>query len=260
MGICLSSCNPTLNDTPPPHIQLSPLKEPLSHQQEFDHRPKTNSHSDPHDYQEHEFNIPELRLISDRAQTTFFTLLNSLDPSDFTLNYEKDGCRVMTADTQRNFLIWTVFDMPFPADSVMAFLKDIEHRTDWDPNMQEARIVCKVDDDTFVNYQTYKGVLAVKPRDLLILSSYRNYKGSKCEFSQSIQSLHYPERDDAVRAKLEIGGMVVQAVDANSCKVTSISETDLGGALPKMIVKKLSTHSFPSVVKNMRAGMSRLHS
>lgn len=206
------------------------------------------------------FNSAELRGLCDEATERFFALYDSLDESRFSLSYDKEGCRVMTCDTERSFMIWVVFEIQCSADVFVDFLKQVERRVDVDTNLKAAKVIHRIDDDALVSHLTYKGVLSVSARDLIVLSCYRKFKGAMCEVSQSVRSPEYPETSACIRATLHIGGFHIQPIDDNSCRVTSISETDLGGSLPKMVVKKMAALAFPNLVKNVRTAISRITS
>lgn len=258
MGAPLSKCKECFVGPPSNYEPLTSSQEPQTQNSVQSITQPNSPPSVPVELQESEFNSKELQVLCDEASSSFFALLESLDPARFTLNSDKDGCRVMTADTDRSFMLWAVFDMPCSAEAFIEFLKQIERRVEFDSNMQAAKVLCRIDENVIVSQQTYKGVLAVKARDLIILSCYRNFKDSKCEISQSVQSAHYPEQPNCVRATLHLGGYHAQPIDANSCRVTSVSETDLGGALPRMVVKKMSAMAFPNFIKNVRVAMSRI--
>jgi len=262
MGASFTRCRECFGTPPHEYQPLTSTHEPLASKPPpspaYLNTASTESASV--ELHENEFDLPELEAMCEEAEINFFELLDSLDASRFALNYDKDGIRVLTADTERSFLLWAVFDMPCSAPDFMSFVKNIQARVEWDSNLQDAKVVCKVNENTFVTHQTYRGVLTVKARDLLVLSCYRTYKGSPCEVSRSIRSPHYPERNTCVRAILHLGGYLAEPTGENTCRVTCVNETDLGGALPKIIVKKLSALAFPTFVKNVKVAMSRITS
>jgi hypothetical protein len=207
-----------------------------------------------------EFDSQQLLKQCEEATANFLSLLESLDESRFDVNYDKEDCRVMTVDTDRSFLLLAVFTMPCSAEAFISTIKQIDRRAEWDANLQAARIVCRVDEDTFVSHQTFRKVLTVKARDLLVVSSFSTRNGAWLEVNQSVLSAHYPEQPDCVRATLFLGGKLVERLEPNSCRVTCLSETDLGITLPRMIVKKLTALAFPKFVKSMKRGMSQVAS
>jgi hypothetical protein len=204
-----------------------------------------------------EFDNARLLRQAQEATASYFALLESLDARRFDVNYDKEDCRVRTTDTERSFLLWAEFELPFSADAFADLLKHIERRSEWDANLQSARMVWRVNQDNIVSHQTFKGVLTVKARDFIVLTSFCTRDGALYEVTQSVESEHYPPQSGCVRATLHLGGYHILPLGPHSCRVTSVSETDLGGALPRMVVKKMSALTFPKFVRGVKQMLSR---
>jgi hypothetical protein len=232
-----------------------PAQEPLLSLRSSQAAPVKPSNSAPHasvELEASEFDSQQILMQCEEATANFLGLLESFDESRFEVNYDKEDCRVLTVDTPRSFLMWAVFNMPCSAEAFIRTIKHIDRRAEWDANLQAVRTVCCVDESTFVSHQTYRKVLTAKARDLLVVSSFSTHNGAWLEVSQSVQSEYYPEQPDCVRATLFLGGNLVEALGTDVCRVTCLSETDLGSTLPRMIVKKLTALAFPKYVRSLK--------
>lgn len=95
--------------------------------------------------------------------------------------------------------------------------------------------------NTYCIYQKTKGVLVVSPRDFTLL--YQCHQFADGTIKIAVHSIDYPpcgEKKGAVRGHVFIAGWVFEPMpgDANSTKVTYISEVDLKGNIPSGLVKK----------------------
>jgi hypothetical protein len=204
-----------------------------------------------------EFESTSLLQQAQEATASYFALLESLDASRFDVNYDKEDCRVLTTDTEHSFILWAVFELPFSAEAFADLLKHIDRRVEWDTNLKSARMLWRVNQDLLVSHQTFKGVLTVKARDFIVLTSFCTRDGALYEVTQSVQAEHIPHQSGCVRATMHLGGYHILPLGPDRCRVTSVSETDLGGALPRILVKKMSALTFPKFVKGVRQMLAR---
>ena len=87
------------------------------------------------------------------------------------------------------------------------------------------------------------------PRDILMVSKRGYYENGVFDVCTSIDSPAFPETSGVVRAKVMLGGYLVEPIimdeEGNIAKVTSISESNFGGSIPVSMLKSLAVKHVP---------------
>jgi hypothetical protein len=153
---------------------------------------------------------------------------------------DKDDIKVLVRDSSNGFVIWSEYKVPFTPEQLLTFSAKIDHRKEWDSNIEEVRLVCQAGENSFISYFIFKQFLVVSSRDLVLFSTYGHHGASMFEASASIDHDEFPVSKKHVRAKMHLRGLLVTPIGAEESRVVEFNEIDIGGYLPRSLMKKLS--------------------
>ncbi|KAI8999984.1 hypothetical protein BC832DRAFT_154929 [Gaertneriomyces semiglobifer] len=135
----------------------------------------------------------------------------------------------------------------FAPDAVFAV---ITRRALWDDWFQEGHVVEQLDDFTSINYMVMKPQTALSQafaseRDVVTIDrkDFDHSTGTIAYASASVDTPKVPKHPGRVRALLKLSGWVLESAVASdgvtaSTRVTYYIHTEVGGMLPKSIVKR----------------------
>lgn len=144
-----------------------------------------------------------------------------------------------------------------PADEVMAYLKDLSRKSEYDTMFESGFVLEAYSEDLEVVYQRYKRQFPASGRDLcLVQRRFTETNGTIYAVATSTTHPASPSNPDLVRAHLYIGGFALQPLEASSTRLVYMTHADLGGKLPTMIVNKVQ-NSQALVVEGVRRALNK---
>lgn len=157
----------------------------------------------------------------------------------FTRDNGKDGQSVLGVGT-----------IPFSIDDVANVLLDDSQRKEFDEMLDQGTILNQYDPMTFVIYITFKRVLILSPRDFLLCGAFVKFKDGTYIFPTiSIDRDDRPETKEFIRAKLHIGGWVLQPMGPDKTIAYYYNRADMKGSIPAFIMKQGASMQAQMVAK-----------
>ena len=144
-----------------------------------------------------------------------------------------------------------------PAEEVMAYLKDLSRKGEYDTMFESGYVLEAYSEDLEVVYQRYKRQFPASGRDLcLVQRRFQETNGTVYAVATSTTHPASPSNPDLVRAHLYIGGFALQPLEEASTRLVYMTHADLGGRLPTMIVNKVQ-NSQALVVEGVRRALNK---
>ncbi|KAK9716980.1 hypothetical protein K7432_006505 [Basidiobolus ranarum] len=129
----------------------------------------------------------------------------------------------------------------YTVHQIAAVAESIGCRPLWDGRFGGAERIEFLQDNTFIFWNSNKGIWPVSDRDLCGVSTFETSpEGTYYSGLTSVVDSRVPEKKGAVRADLHIGGWIIQPEGENSVKATYIIDIDLKGSIPGALVRKVS--------------------
>ena len=189
------------------------------------------------------------RLLLD-ARMRFIDYLSE----DFTKGYEEItrqyGCRVYAKDTCEGVVIKADWLTCLTGEEFISYFQDLHKRKAWDKTIEDIYNIGS-DDDFMYEYTRFKKKFAIAQRDMLVATKVFRSNGIHL-VSVSTQHSTVPLNDGIVRIDVKLAGYHTLSIAKDSLgnitRVFSILEADFGGSVPKSIIKKIISHTFPNIV------------
>jgi hypothetical protein len=170
-------------------------------------------------------------------------IIQKLKELNGNYNWQPNGdkpCLMFKIEVENRVASKGVAVVNFPIEKVLAFF-DLPDPT---PRINEMcvkyQILYKDPKDAFkVIYMEMKATWPVSNRDFVLVSA-RSTEGDVVFMGTKSCSYPHPEVNGVVRADLHVGGYIIEKIDANSTRVTYISDSDAKGNIPAMIKNTVS--------------------
>ena len=172
------------------------------------------------------------------------------DDPELELVVNKDGCKVFSKTISEGFVLRSEWPIKFPPQVYLDFLCNMELRKSWDKNIAEMCLVEQINPEISITYQSYKKILTMSPRDLVLACKRFKNDQALVDVCSSIDFPACPLKPDHVRATIFLGGYYVVPTSEGSL-VTSYTEGSFGGVIPRALVKKFSATNIPTFVKTV---------
>ncbi|CAG9328115.1 unnamed protein product [Blepharisma stoltei] len=173
----------------------------------------------------------------------------------------KDSCIVYGKDLPGGFLLKAEWMIPYTGKEFIDFFQDIEERPKWDTNISQIKIISQPSQYINTTYTTFKKVLTISPRDLILTSAVFETNDGILLVSKSMENQEFPEKEEFVRMNIELGGYFIQSItettDGMKSKVFNITKGDFGGSLPKRMIKKMTAMALPGLTKSILKAMKK---
>ncbi|NXF13010.1 STAR protein, partial [Smithornis capensis] len=158
------------------------------------------------------------------------------------------------------FRLEVVVDQPL--DSVYGELVDnMEQMGDWNPNVQEVKILEKIGKDTVITHEKAAATPGniVGPRDFVSVRCSKR-RGSTCVLAgMSTTYGAMPEQEGFIRAENGPTCMVLRPLPGSPChtRLTWLLSIDLKGWLPKTIINQVLSQTQVDFAKHLRQRLAR---
>mmetsp|Transcript_13444 Transcript_13444/g.19635 ORF Transcript_13444/g.19635 Transcript_13444/m.19635 type:complete len:237 (-) Transcript_13444:9-719(-) len=168
----------------------------------------------------------------------------------------KDGYKVLVKEAQGGHAFLSEFSLPFKAQDILDFLRNTQERQTWDKYIQEIEQVF-VHSNIEVVYARIKKILLVSSRDALVANKLTQLEKGLLYVSKSIEHPKYPEKADAVRARLEASGYFLEEVPGKTLtNVHFYARGSFGGSFPESMIKKLAGKAIPKYMSLFTKSLS----
>jgi hypothetical protein len=202
-----------------------------------------------------------LKLIDDKFEMFITEAKKEMQSDGYEKLVDKEGCLVYGRDDKDGYLLKSTWNITYSPKAFLDFLGDNDKRKTWDKNIADAKKICEISSEVSVHYILYKRLLTLAARDLVIVSKRVDTEEGCIEVSTSISLPQFPSKNSLIRAQLHIGGYYVVPIEkdefGNTARVVSISSGDIGGKLPKQMIKKMSAMTVPKFAKNVKDAMGK---
>ncbi|NXJ16618.1 STAR protein, partial [Odontophorus gujanensis] len=163
-------------------------------------------------------------------------------------------------DVGKVFRLEVVVDQPL--DAVYSELVDnMEQMGDWNPSVQEVKILQKIGKDTLITHETAAAAPGniVGPRDFVSVRCSRR-RGSTCVLA-GMSTTHgaMPEQQGFVRAENGPTCMVLRPLPGSpsQTRLTWLLSIDLKGWLPKAVINQVLSQTQVDFARHLRQRMAR---
>jgi steroidogenic acute regulatory protein len=180
------------------------------------------------------------------------------DSSDWRQTVNKPETKIYTKNPKDSPLcmVKAFCEVPYPQEVVFQAIWDTSVRRQWDAVFNEFRLVDSHEfHDTL--YYKIKTPFGFTKRDWVQRRTHlRDYPGPGDIIAHFI-SIEHPEAPPIkgiIRAQTIVSGYVFRSSGPNSCSLTIISQNDIKGLIPKMIVNRVASKSPADWVKSLYKG------
>jgi hypothetical protein len=160
---------------------------------------------------------------------------------------KKDKIRVLSKDSESKYIIKSEYFLSVPANDFIDILCDVKRVKEWDENIERVELILSLPDDTSVVYMKYKRFLVISSRDVVLVNRVQRVHNGVAFISASCEMDEFPVTSEAVRATIDVSGYYIEAAD-NGCRVIGYTVGDLGGKLPKAMVKAATSSALPRFI------------
>ena len=136
------------------------------------------------------------------------------------------------------------------ANQFIDLMTDINHRKEWDENIEKIELVLSLPEDTTVVYIKYKKFLMVSSRDAILVNRIMRAHNGLVFVSSSCELDEYPVTNEAVRAVIETSGYYLEPHE-KALKVIGFTVGNAGGNLPKAFVKTAAASALPKFIASV---------
>jgi len=193
-----------------------------------------------------------LRLV-EAASLEFLNHLSEEEALEHVVS--KNGVSVYSGDSADGYIIKAVWKVPFSPQEFISFVRNTQHRKNWDKKIEEIKVVEEPLPDLKIIYSKYKKMMMVSQRDAVTVnkSLYMN-KGSLL-VGTSCEHPSCPPSKDVIRAKIDVSGYYAEPIEpdseGNTTKVVNLIIGSFGGKLPKKMIKKVMASSLPKFAQTL---------
>ena len=180
------------------------------------------------------------------------------DESAWKLTVNKPGTQVYQRKTGDSpiCMIKAFCEVGYSAETVFTAIWDKRIRVQWDVLFREFEIVVEQPEYELLYYMI-KTPIGITKRDWLQRRvQIRDYPdpGTIILHFVSVEDPAMPPKKGVIRAETLISGYVIRPVSEHTCTVTIISQNDIKGLIPKMLVNKVAAKAPADWVNNMNKG------
>ena len=187
--------------------------------------------------------LPPNQWDADIARARRLTLA-ALETEDGWVSFAtRGGISIFTKDSANSPLKSTkgVGVCNSPALLVFSLLGDCDHRCEWDPMLESARVLRVVDRLTRVAYSVFKTKWPISRREMVVVGrGQREDDGSLLSFATTVQYPELPVPSGSLRATLQYWGVRLTPLTATSCRFEYVACSDPLGSLPTRLVNLAS--------------------
>ncbi|EPZ35176.1 START domain-containing protein [Rozella allomycis CSF55] len=189
--------------------------------------------------------------IKDMVEGILKVFDSPLDPNEWESTVDNDDIQIyQNKRSQCCFRIHA--SLQNCAESCFDLLSDPMERPKWDELCEFARVVEEVDKFTRIVYVRMKPVWPTSARDVVLLSHVTKLPdGRLLNVTKSITHPDCPDlsSEGIVRMEAGIAGQICIKSTSNRCKLIQIADGDLGGWIPKSVIKFVATKALPNSFK-----------
>jgi hypothetical protein len=132
------------------------------------------------------------------------------------------------------------FEINLSAHRVYQLLYNLNYRSQWDKHLSKFKIIKIIDEHTDLMYCYFKAPALVTDRDYIqkrVLA--KNIQGADYVIGFiSVEDPSVPVNKGIIRAHTFISGYMIFSTGDQTCKMTSVSQTDFKGNIPKAILNQ----------------------
>lgn len=198
---------------------------------------------------------PAFTEYSSLVDDAYTQALSVISDTSLPLLADVDDIQVYGKTSDRGYFLKSVWRCEVPKERVIAFVRKYELRPTWDSNLAECRVVA-TGEGVRLTYHRLKQVFTVSPRDFVAATKGYENANALIEVATSVNYPAIPTVDKIIRAKIYFGVFCAES-EAARTRITTATEIDFGGVIPKALMLKMSARFTPTYVKNMRAGLQK---
>lgn len=140
-------------------------------------------------------------------------------------------------------------------DDVVCVIKDLEHRSKWNPDVDVAKVIEKDGNRDIAYIVVTPPVSMISKREQII---GRRFERKKDEFISIVKSMphkDYPDgKSDMVRTEILISVVRVTQIDEKRAKIQTINQTNINGWIPYWISSTIQTYVPRKMMGQLPAG------
>jgi len=151
--------------------------------------------------------------------------------------FHQNGCANQNRD-----VIWSEMEVPCNFRQFLSLMWTNERSYQYKPDVVECRNMHMYNVNHYVTYMMMKAIWPTSGRDLVYTGQYRVIPerknlivNSSFSYAPILERDFSPLVENAVRAHVDYGGMLVEPHNGNTCKVIRIMAMDMGGNIPAPI-------------------------
>lgn len=213
--------------------------------------------------------IPEFRIENHPKQDFYLKQIElatieflshirgSFEEEGFSETLKKENIRVSSKETELGYILKSEIFIDFTPNEIIDLILDIKNRKTWDDNVEKIELVLTLPEDTTITYVKYKKLLVIASRDVVLLNKAMRAHNGLVFVSTSCEVDEYPVTDAAVRAQISLSGYYLEPVSPSKTKIVSYTIADVGGSIPKALVKTAAATALPRFIKNMERGLKK---
>ncbi|XP_054031057.1 steroidogenic acute regulatory protein, mitochondrial isoform X2 [Dryobates pubescens] len=213
--------------------------------------------------EEKPFSEMEMSYIKQGEEALQKSLRILEDLDDWKTETERNGDKVLSKvlpDVGKVFRLEVVVEQPL--DTVYSELVDrMEQMGDWNPNVQEVKILQKIGKDTVITHEKAAAAPGniVGPRDFVSVRCARR-RGSTCVLAgMATKYGAMPEQEGFVRAENGPTCMILRPLPGrpSQTRLTWLLSIDLKGWLPKTIINQVLSQTQVDFANHLRKRLAR---
>jgi hypothetical protein len=200
----------------------------------------------------------EISDLIDKAIQKFLSHIQSPFTEDgFTEVLNNDKIKLLAKESETGYSTKVEYIVLCQPMELIDLLRDVEHRKEWDENVDTIRLVKTLDNDTTIVYMKYKRFLIIQSRELLLVNKVVRTEKGIAYVSTSCELPEFPVIKEAVRANIEVSGYLLENVDGGRCKVVGFTIGNAGGNIPKTIMIKAAATTLPKLIASIERALKR---
>jgi predicted nuclease of predicted toxin-antitoxin system len=179
--------------------------------------------------------------LNSQLEEKFEEFMQEYDSEEYSFHDEKDFCKVFMKTIKNQSPYWkSVSYANCPAEFALSLLTkdDKEERMIWDTACVDSKVVLKLDEDNVrrILWTEFKTPMMISNRDFLYQRSYKVLNDSYLLVCHSIDEEDFQYKNSSCqRGLLHLGGMYIEKIGNDKCKITQILKSDAKGWLPHWV-------------------------